>query len=210
MKTRLNLLLIHIIFISVLLLKPIIANAGEIISGSSLGSIAKPLPPIYESNFDKPNLFGIQLGGLFDDKIIIEEQQRNGFIVNPPNKNPIFNKYEVRVNEYKLIDAFAASNDSFSFEECSVRIYYLHKNWFSKYDSRKSLLLPPSANSGAMADYLTYEFLQVKKFDYRAGNTDGPFEYLEDFKMKLSCSESGFLYLEVIDLNEKISLEGLN
>ena len=51
---------------------------------------------------------------------------------------------------------------------------------------------------------------QVRKFDYSFGGSAGPFEFLLDFKIRLKCFRNGELFLEIMNFDEQISLEGFN
>ncbi len=196
------------IFIFVLFF-PSISSAGKILPKSTFAEAAIPAPPLYLTNFDKPKIFGIQLGDFFDEKIIIKESSSDSvYFVNPPKKNPIFDEYLIRVNEYNLISGIRAENATYTFQECSVRIHYLHNNWFSKYSSEKTLYIPEYTDG--MENFLDYEFTQVRKFDYSFGGSAGPFEFLLDFKIRLKCFRNGELFLEIMNFDEQISLEGFN
>ena len=75
-----------LIFIFILFF-PSIAIAGNILPKSTFAEAAIPAPPLYLTNFDKPKIFGIQLGDFFDEKIIIKETSSDSvYFVNPPKK----------------------------------------------------------------------------------------------------------------------------
>ena len=195
------------ILLILILLFPSVSNAGQIAHGvfAEAGTV---IPPSYLTDFDKPKIFGIQLGDFADEKIIIKKSHDNVFFINPPKKNPLFDKYLMRVNDYNLISGIYATNETYTFEECSTRIHYLHNNWFSKYSSEETLYIPEYFDGAGR--YLTYEFTQVKKFDYGFGDSPGPIEFLLDFEIILRCYIKGRLSLEITNFDEQISLEGLN